>query len=300
MLRTVAAAELLELGQLREAEWNPMLHNPGGGVHALLSRDFAPLPERLASVAQRLAEVPAYLDAARRRLAEMSAVHTETALDQLDGTIGLVQGEVPAAAARAGQRVPGLEDAATTALAALRTHRQWLAGRLGTVRRDPRIGPDLFRAKLALTLDTEYDPQALLAAAEAELAETSAQIVDQAGRIAGVARPDTGTVRDVLDRLARDAPSDATVLGRCTDALAETTAFVREHDLVTVLRRPDRGRGHAGDRPRRRRRVLRPERPAGGEAAADRVRGLADPGRTGPARRSSRSTASTTTTCCTT
>lgn len=58
VLRTVLRAELFELDELHEAEWNPMLYNPGNGLHALLTRDFAPLPERLAALADRLAAVP--------------------------------------------------------------------------------------------------------------------------------------------------------------------------------------------------------------------------------------------------
>ena len=37
VLGTVLRAELFELEELREGEWNPMLYNPGGGLHALLT-----------------------------------------------------------------------------------------------------------------------------------------------------------------------------------------------------------------------------------------------------------------------
>lgn len=234
VLRTVLAAELLELDELREAEWNPMEHNPGGGLHGLLSRDFAPLPERLESAGHRLAAIPAYLDAARARLGVMSGIHVETALGQLDGTIGLIDAEVSAALTHATGLRGFVEPAATLARAALVEHRDWLAARVGSATRNPRIGVDLFRAKLALTLDTAFDPQTLLSRAESDLDRLQDQIVVQAGRVAGVSRPGDGTVREVLDRLAGDAPTDATILGRCRDALAETTAFVRAHDLVTV------------------------------------------------------------------
>ena len=42
-------------------------------------------------------------------------------------------------------------------------------------------------------------------------------------------------MRRVLDRLAGDgAVDDDTIVGLCEDAMAETTEFVRAHDLVTV------------------------------------------------------------------
>jgi uncharacterized protein (DUF885 family) len=238
VLRTVLRAELFELEELREAEWNPMPHNPGGGLHAVLTRNFAPLPERLTSLAARLSGVPDYLAAARERLGEMSAVHLDTALRQLDGTLSLLDDTVPAALAHA----PGLRDrlqpAADTARKAVADHRAWLAARADRTGRDPRVGEQLFAGKLALTLDTDFDPAALLARAETELDESTHLIIDEAGRYAGVRQPDATTVRAVLGELAAAAPTDDTILDLCRNALADTTRFVREHELVTVYADP--------------------------------------------------------------
>src|SRR5206468_10915551 len=83
VLRTALRAELFDLDELREAEWNPMLHNPGNALHSLPTRDFAPEAERPAALAARLDAVPGYPDAARHRPGAMSPVHTETAVTQL-------------------------------------------------------------------------------------------------------------------------------------------------------------------------------------------------------------------------
>jgi uncharacterized protein (DUF885 family) len=231
MLRTALAAELLELDEIGEAEWNPMLYNPGAGIHALVSRDFAPLPERLDAVARRLTAVPEYLAAAREGLGVPSRVHLDTALAQLDGTIGVIDGELPPGH-------PAIDAAAPRARQAIREHQVWLAARADHAVRDPRLGETLFRAKLALTLDTAFDPLDLLARAEADLAQVSAEMTELAGRMAGTSSPDAGTVRAVLDELAADAPDDATILQLCRDAMSTATSFVRGHDLVTVYDDP--------------------------------------------------------------
>ena len=246
VLRAALAAELLDLDEISEPEWNPMLHNPGAGVHSLISRDFAPLPDRLAAVAARLQAVPEFLAAARRRLGHMSRVHLDTALAQLAGTIGMLERELP-------QDDPALRSAAELATSALSEHRQWLAERADGARRDPRLGESLFRAKLTLTLDTAAEPQELLARAEAELDRVSARIAEEAGRLAGEPHPTADTVRAVLAELAHDAPTDDTILPLCREALASTTAFVRAHRLVTVhddpiavVEMPEIDRGVAG------------------------------------------------------
>jgi uncharacterized protein (DUF885 family) len=204
-----------------------MLHNPGAGVHSLISREFAPLPERVASLTQRLAAVPEYLAAARRRLGRMSRIHLDTALDQLAGTIGMLDSELPAGDA-------ALAAAAEDARAALTEHCEWLTARADAATRDPRLGEALFRAKLTLALDTVVEPAALLARAEADLEQVSERIAEEAARLAGSRGAGPQGVRDVLVELAREAPTDETILPLCRDALATTTAFVRDREFVTV------------------------------------------------------------------
>lgn len=238
VLRTALRAELFDLDELREAEWNPMRHNPGNALHALLSREFAPLPERLSNTLARLRAIPDFLSAARARLAEPSRIHAETALLQLDGTLGVIDAELPATLEAAPAMRPTIETAATTARKALVEHRDWLAARVGQADHDPRLGEPLFSAKLALTLDTEFDPAELLARAERELDRVTELITDEAGRVTGVARPDSATVHEALNGLAADAPNNETILGLCREALADATRFVREHDLVTVFDDP--------------------------------------------------------------
>jgi uncharacterized protein (DUF885 family) len=247
VLRNALAAELLDLDDIREAEWNPMLYNPGGGVHSLISRDFAPLPVRLAALTQRLQAVPEYLADARRRLSTMSRIHLETASNQLAGTVAMLETELPHDADA------GLREAAQVARAALLEHGTWLADQAGRATRDPRLGESLFAAKLTLTLDTATDPQALLARAEADLDAVRERIVDAAGPLAGASRPTPDAVREVLDDLAREAPTDETILPLCREALDRTTEFVRAHDLVTVyddpvlvVEMPEIDRGVAG------------------------------------------------------
>ncbi|MGO8893826.1 MAG: DUF885 family protein, partial [Streptosporangiaceae bacterium] len=97
MMADSVARRVFELDELREHTWNPLQANPGKAIYQLLARDFAPLPDRLASVGGRLAAIPAVLAEARRQLGRMPRVHTETAIGQFDGTIALVSKEIDAA-----------------------------------------------------------------------------------------------------------------------------------------------------------------------------------------------------------
>ena len=234
MLSDSIARRVFELDDLREHTWNPLLANPGAAIYDLLARDFAPLPDRLASVAGRLAEIPAALEGARGSLGAMPKVHIETAITQFTGTIKLVTDEIDAALRKAGG--PAVVDAARpAALEALGAHLDWLAAELEHPAAgdfaDPRIGPERFARKLSLTLSAVADPDAILARAETDLDRITAQITEVAASLGG-------TPREVLDRLAADAPEESTILRFCAAALAAQTGFVRDHDLVTLYDDP--------------------------------------------------------------
>ena len=243
MMADSVARRVFEIDELAEHTWNPLLANPGRAIYMLLARDFAPLPDRLASVAGRLAEVPGSLAEARRQLGAMPRVHLETAIGQFDGTIALVGNQVDAALSAEPSCGRRLAEVRPAALEALAEHRAWLSSRLASAApgpdgdRDPRIGPELFARKLSLTLNAAADADAVLARAQADLDRMSEQIGELAAQISGSA-PGPAAVRQVLDRLAEDVPSDATILGFCRGALAAQLGFVTDRRLVSVYHDP--------------------------------------------------------------
>src|SRR5207237_5162136 len=77
------AVRLLELDDDQQWRRNPDAAIEGAlsGCFALLLRDFAPLEERLASLASRLDAVPAYIAAARQCWSEVPALWAGTAAE---------------------------------------------------------------------------------------------------------------------------------------------------------------------------------------------------------------------------
>ncbi len=232
-LSTALESRRLELAELRDTEWDALVANPGTAIYTLLARDFAPLGDRLRSVAGRLAAVPARLEQARANLGAMPRVHVETAIGQFTGTRTLIATELERALADEPGLRSEVEPAQEAAVAALDTHLAWLQSKVAGADGDARLGADLFARKLALALDSATGADAVLARAEGDLERIEAQIEETAARLDGGAVD--GRVRRVLDRLASDGQvDDDTIVGRCVDAMAETTEFVRAQDLVTV------------------------------------------------------------------
>ncbi|GID96110.1 DUF885 domain-containing protein [Amorphoplanes digitatis] len=239
ILSAVVERGMFELGDIREHEWNPLEHNPGPLLHALLSRPFAPVEERLSSLGGRLAAIPDALATARAVLRDVPRLHTEVAIGQFAGTAALIRGELPGMLAGAPSLRGAIEPAAAAALDALGEFDLWLKAGLesGDPGRDPRLGRPLWEARLWHTLDTELPAAEVLARAERNLDEAGERLREAAAELVG-GPPTDETVRRALDTLAERHPDDETIVDLAKVTMAEATDFVREHDLMTLIDDP--------------------------------------------------------------
>jgi uncharacterized protein (DUF885 family) len=231
--------DLFALTEIREHEWNPLVHNPGSLLYGLVARPFAPAAERLEALAGRLRSIPDALDAARAVLTDCPRIHLETAASQFRGTAALVTEEVPALAAQAPATWSTVELVANDAVAALESFAGWLdeQAEVAEPGRDPRLGRRLWEAKLWHTLDTELTAAQVRRLARETLDQATEAIRAAAADLVG-ARADDDTVRLALDRLADQHPDDGTIVELAANTLDEATSFVAAHDLVSLVDDP--------------------------------------------------------------
>ena len=247
--------------ELQEERWNPLdwVYLLGGGLFPLISQEFAPLADRLASVAARLETMPTVLDGARDALIgaddgrPVGRYQTERALDQLAGVSELIDDALAeaAAASDADPSVvavrPRLEAAAvtaTTALAAFEAHLRDVV--LPRSEGEARLGRDLFTRKMRHTMKSEtLTPERILAEAEREFDAVRAEMV----RLARAAWPawchglpipddDAALVRGVLDAIAADHPAADELLDFCREENTRIEAFCRDRDLIGLAEEP--------------------------------------------------------------
>jgi uncharacterized protein (DUF885 family) len=232
----------------------------GGGLFPLLAREFAPLADRLTSVAGRLEGMPSVVDAARASLIgvagrPVSRFHAETTLKQLPGVAELADDALAAADAAAGDaaiaalrpRLAAAVETARSALAAFEAHIRDVV--LPAAEGEGRLGGELFATKLRHTFrDPELTPESVLAVAEREYDAVRAEMVRIArdlwptwcpGRplptTESAGSPDAAagaTVRGVLDAVGAEHPAADALLDFCRAELARIEAFCRERDLI--------------------------------------------------------------------
>jgi uncharacterized protein (DUF885 family) len=243
ILQNELQKRLFDIEVMNSAALNPLAYAPTEGVYLLIARDFAPLKQRLVAVKSRLEAFPTILAAARQNLTNPPRVFTETAIQRNKGAMALVGGELDDILKTEPEMRARLEPARKRALAALTEYGEWLQhDLLPRSNGDFRIGKDNYRQKLRLELDSDLSPEDILKSAETELAATQAAMLETGLPLYRRYYPDRATdgierrviIRAVLDKIAETHPDNATIVDDAKRTLALATAFVREHNLVTV------------------------------------------------------------------
>lgn len=79
-----------EITTFREFEWNPAEYNVAAPLDLILNTDYAAKPQRLRTILKRLAEVPAYYQAAQASIVNPTREHTQLAIGQAPGTMAVL------------------------------------------------------------------------------------------------------------------------------------------------------------------------------------------------------------------
>lgn len=232
ILRARLQREVFEISELRSAQWNPMVWNPGTGLHLLMSRDFAPWEERSSSIEGRLSGIPRFLEQARETLEAMPAIHVETAIGQMQGTRHLVESTIPQEFSKHETAIP---DSVDQAVAAIDEHLAWLAAQQPESHRSPRLNQRTYAGVLWHALDDTTSASVLLREAEAHLDRVTEQLREVAAEYLDESVHAERVVWRALETVAAESPvTDATVLPLVREALQRTTAFVRDRNLISI------------------------------------------------------------------
>ena len=240
--------------ELRDETWDPLVwvYLLGEGIFPLLAREFAPLADRLASVASRLESIGDVATAAKETLVgngperPVGRFQTETALEQLPGINDLIDEAVAVAVASDDPAVvalrPRLAAAAEGAKAAVDDlSRHFRDEVLPRSEGEGRLGRELFARRMRHTMrSASLTPERILAAADREF-----EAIRLAGDLWSTWRPDEPRpsedgplVRGVLDAIAAQHQAPGDLLEFCRRENERIEAFCTEHDLIGIVDEP--------------------------------------------------------------
>jgi len=196
----------------------------------LVARDFAPLERRLADATERLEAAPAFLDRAKVLLDQpCPALWRQMAVGAAGGGAEFLAGTLGPLAA--GTRLAGrVEAAAATAAQALRDFAGWLGTEHAARFPDDApfaIGEAAQARKLREVHCFATSPAGFVQIGEAQIAELTAALSEQAGRLGG----DDWSAK--LDELKGDHPDFEGLLPAYQRELERLESFVFQEDLAT-------------------------------------------------------------------
>ncbi len=252
LLKHELEGDLWSLDELQQWAWNPLVYTrlPGSAIYSLMARDFAPLPERLGHVTERLEQFPRLFPQIRATLQPncVPPIHAETAIKQNRGVLSILDNLVkPNLAALPEDERARLQRAMAQARTVVEEHQKWLEEELlPKARGDFRLGPELYEQKLAFMLKTPMSPEQIRTRAEQEMVRVRNEMYEVSKQVYAKQYPYTqfpkqpsdayqqALIRAALDMAYQDAPAADQVVACAKDTLTQATAFVREKDLVTL------------------------------------------------------------------
>lgn len=241
-------SQLLRYEELRPYENSPVMYTRliGSAINSLISREFAPLSERLRKVMWRLKRISILVRQARTNLKNAPEIQTQTAIKQNRGNISLIKDDV----VKILQRLPAMKDSLAQpiemAIEALTGFQEFLEKDfLARSTGDFRLGKKLFEKKLRLTLQSDLPPGEIIRRAETEIVAIRKRMFELARPLHEKMLPgrkpkeegkelENVVIQEVLDEIAKDHPKKDELLALCRQNLKEQEEFVKEKDLLDL------------------------------------------------------------------
>lgn len=248
MLKTQLESERWSLTTLKAWQWNPSAYNVAEPIAILLSTPYAPEPERLRTVQQRLLKVPAYYAAAKKAVEHPTREYTRIAIEQSAGALDVLgaslEKQVAGSALDARERTAFLA-ALKPARAAVTDYIEWLKAldvkqAADGSARSFRLGEALYEQKFAYDIQSGSTGKALYERALAEKERLHARMAVLADQLwpkyfSGT-QPPADRVLKIAQLIAKLSEQHTTREGFVDEVKRQIPlleAFVREKDLLT-------------------------------------------------------------------
>src|SRR3569623_133063 len=182
LLKNQLEYSLWDIDREQDWAWNPQYYNAvaSNALYSLVSRDYAPWPQRLRAATERMEELPAFLAQARRELvvARVPEGFAKTVAQQNAGIMEIAEDILLPQAGQLSAADRARFDAAYAGLkTAVAEHQKWLDNELVPhAKGDIRLGAKLYDQKMHFALMSTITRPELMAKAQAAFQSTRADM----------------------------------------------------------------------------------------------------------------------------
>ncbi len=163
LIRDYLNSVSFNINELRTYEWDPSNYNLGGSFFQIIDYKTFPLERRLGLVYQKMENIDAYYQAAKKNLTTPTKVHTQLAIQQLNGSISIFEGTLIDSLNKAGMDssfMNAFKLRITTTVDEIKTFISYIeenyVGLADSAYRSFRIGEELFEKKFTYQIQSAY------------------------------------------------------------------------------------------------------------------------------------------------
>lgn len=247
-------------------EWNPSVYNLGESFFMILSSKHAPLDERLRMIYLKLANVPAYYEAAKQNITKPTIEHTDLAISQVRGSVSVFEKSI-LDSLRSVKMSPhesqAMEARVNDAIKAVKGYADWLEKEVKPkltkeTARSFRLGKELYDEKFAYDIQSGFTPEQIYQKALARKAELHREMYKLSKQLWNSNEPMPGDslklIKSVIGKLSVKHVHRDSFQAAIEKQIPELVDFINKKGLLmldpskplVVRREPDYMAGVAG------------------------------------------------------
>jgi hypothetical protein len=246
MIRDKLSSTIWYTEQFKSHEWNPANYNLGGTFGIMINGKYAPLDDRLKAMSLKMDGVEAYYEAAKQNIQKPTVQHTNLAITQNKGALGVFGASlidsVHASGLSETEKENMLANIELTKMAIedyIRFLENEIKPTLDVGARDFRIGKELFEAKFKHDIVSSYSAEGIYREAlkaksnlHDEMFKLTIQMWEQYLSVEEMPADTIMAIRMMIDRISLEHCHRDSFMASIEAQIPELTAFVKEKDLL--------------------------------------------------------------------
>ncbi len=232
--------------EFKSYEWDPSSYNVGSAFGEIINGSYAPIGERMKNLLEKLKAVPAYYDNAKKQLKTPTLEHTDLAISQNRGSLGLFNQDLLDSCNKANftaEQKAEFETRMKAAVSAIEGYANWLEKdvkpKLAANGKSFRIGKDLFEKKFAFEIQSKYKAEEIYQKAlqhkkelHSEMYKITTQLWPKYFAKEKMPSDSLLAIRQMIDKLSLKHSKPENFQQDIEKQIPELAKFVKDKDLL--------------------------------------------------------------------
>lgn len=235
---------LWQTDTLRAYQWDPSSYNIIGSFAFILNEHYAPLTIRLKSFYQKMENIPAYYEEAKKQIKNPVVELTNLAIEQHTGGVSVIEKDFADSLKKT--KIPATEQKlmlarVKTSVVAINGFVQWLKDLKNPTPRSFRLGKDLYAQKFKYDIQSEYSAKQIYDSAQVRKRYLHSQMYKISKQLwpkyFGSAKVPTDTLQligKIIDTTSVKHVKPEDFQSAIEKTLPQLIAFVKEKDLLYI------------------------------------------------------------------